>query len=180
LRNTPKLKERVNELLREFGDRTRIKLEWVLETIAPLLEIDPAELYQRPDPADPAKVKLKPLDGLPPRVREAITRINIDPETGRPVEPFLTDKVQVVALLMRSLKCADGSSSVALRLDAALGRVSSEDQRIIADAIDLLAAEGDDSVDVGGTGPEVAHPPAALSDVALGRCTKLEPIRDRA
>jgi hypothetical protein len=129
LRNTPKIKDRINELLQEFGERTRIKLEWVQETIAPLLEIDPAELYQKPDPADPTKVQLKPLQDLPARVRKAITRIKVDPETGRPVEVFLTDKVAVGALLVRSLVGPDASVNNTLnvslgdRLDQALRRV---------------------------------------------------------
>jgi hypothetical protein len=76
----------------------------------PLLEIDPAELYQRPDPADRTKVKLKQLDDLRPRVRKAITRIKFDPDAGRPVELFLTDKVAMAALLMRSLTGADGAN----------------------------------------------------------------------
>jgi hypothetical protein len=80
---------------------------------------------------------------------------------------------------MRSLKCADGSSvNVALRLDAALGRVSSEDQRIIADAIDLVAADGDDSADVGGTRSGSCSPPAAA--VTYSAVLSLNPIRDRA
>jgi len=161
LRNTPRIRERVNELLQEFGERTRINLEWIQETIAPLLEVDPVELYERSDPEDPTRIKLKPLMDMPARVRRAITRIKVDPETGRPFELFLTDKVQVAALLMRSLMGSDGASvsvNVALgaRLDAALGRVSPEQQRILARAMDPLAAEGNDVVDVGGTGPEPA------------------------
>ena len=105
LRNTAKIKERINELLQEFGERTRIKLEWVQETIAPLLEIDPGELYEpSPDPADPTRMTLKPLSSLPARVRKAITRIKVDPETGKPVEVFLTDKVSVANALMRTLQ----------------------------------------------------------------------------
>jgi restriction system protein len=121
----------------------------------------PVELYERSDPEDPTRIKLKPLMDLPARVRRAITRIKVDPETGRPFELFLTDKVQVAALLMRSLMGSDGANvsvNIALgaRLDAALGRVSPEQQRILARAMDPLAAEGNDVVDVGGTGPEPA------------------------
>ncbi len=77
LRNTPKIKDRVSELLQEFGERAKIKLEWVQETIAPFLEIDPAELYQKPDPAEPTKVKLKALHELPARVRRALRALRL-------------------------------------------------------------------------------------------------------
>lgn len=106
LRN--KIRERVNELLQEHGERSRIKAEWVQEQIAPLLEVDPGELYEAPDPNDPDKLKLKPLSALPSRIRKAITRIRIDPETNYAVEVFLSDKIGVANALLRSLP--DGSN----------------------------------------------------------------------
>jgi hypothetical protein len=72
-------------------------------------------LYERSDPTDPTRIKLKPLIDLPARVRRAITRIKVDPDTRRPVELFLSDKVQVAALLMRSLMRAEGSNVSCLR-----------------------------------------------------------------
>jgi hypothetical protein len=71
LRNTPRIKERLNELLRELGDRTRIKLEWIQQTIAPLLEVDPVELSERSDPADPTRIRLRLMNDLPAHVRKS-------------------------------------------------------------------------------------------------------------
>jgi len=158
LRNMPRIRARVAELLQEFGDRARIKLEWVQETVAPLLEIDPAELYEA-DGADPSKLRLKPLNGLSPRIRRSIQRIRLD-ESGRPCEFILADKLQAAALLMRSLS-PDGPEvnvNVALgeRLDASIGRFSFEDQLTLANALDQLTVDGDGagSVSAGGASAE--------------------------
>lgn len=74
--------------MQELGDRTRIKLEWIQETIAPLLEGGPVELYERSDPADPTRIRLRPLKICRRVCAKAIT-IKIDPETGRPPLFFL-------------------------------------------------------------------------------------------
>jgi hypothetical protein len=104
LRNDPRVKDRINELLQEHADRTAIKVEWVQNKIAPFLEIDPADLYEASaSPENPTKLELKPLTALPERVRKAITRIRIDPMTGRPVEIFLVDKLAAANTLLRSL-----------------------------------------------------------------------------
>jgi phage terminase small subunit len=115
LRNTPKVRERINELLQEHGERSRIKVEWVQEQIAPLLEIDPGELYESTDPNDPDKLKLKPLSSLPARVRKAITRIRIDPETNHAVEIFLSDKIAAANALLRSLPGGSVDENIALQ-----------------------------------------------------------------
>jgi hypothetical protein len=57
--------------LRELGDRTRIKLEWIQQTIAPLLEVDPVELSERSDPADPTRIRLRLMNDLPAHVRKS-------------------------------------------------------------------------------------------------------------
>jgi phage terminase small subunit len=104
LRNDGRVKERVNELLQEHADRTAIKVEWVQNKVAPFLEVDPVELYEvSVDPANPGKLELKALTAMPERVRKAITRIRVDPETGRPVEVFLVDKLAAANTLLRSL-----------------------------------------------------------------------------
>jgi len=104
LRNDDRVKQRVNELLQEHADRTAIKVEWVQNKVAPFLEVDPVDLYEpSADPDNPAKLELKPLSAIPERVRKAITRIRIDPETGRPVEVFLIDKLAAANTLLRSL-----------------------------------------------------------------------------
>jgi phage terminase small subunit len=104
LRNDLRVKDRVNELLLEYADRTAIKVEWVQNKVAPFLEVDPIELYEASaDPDAPGKLELKPLTAMPERVRKAITRIRVDPETGRPVEVFLVDKLAAANTLLRSL-----------------------------------------------------------------------------
>jgi hypothetical protein len=104
LRNDPRVKERTNELLQEHADRTAIKVEWVQNKVAPFLEIDPVELYKASaDPDAPGKLELKPLTAIPERVRKAITRIRVDPESGKPVEIFLVDKLAAANTLLRSL-----------------------------------------------------------------------------
>jgi phage terminase small subunit len=104
LRNNDRVKERVNELLQEHADRTAIKVEWVQNKIAPFLEVDAVELYEPSGDLDnPSKLELKPLSALPERLRKAITRIRLDPESGRPVEIFLVDKLAAANTLLRSL-----------------------------------------------------------------------------
>jgi hypothetical protein len=73
--------------LQELGDRTRIKLEWIQETIAPLLEGGPVELYERSDPADPTRIRLRPLKICRRVCAKAIT-IKIDPRPAGPLFSF--------------------------------------------------------------------------------------------
>jgi hypothetical protein len=62
--------------------------EWIQDAIAPLSEIDPAELYERPatskDPAKPSKLRLKPLNEISPLGRKAIHRIRLEAPQASP------------------------------------------------------------------------------------------------
>jgi hypothetical protein len=105
LRNTPAVRRRVDELLAEFGERSSIKLEYIQAQVLALLELDPLELYEKSadSPLGSGKLKLRPMSEMPSRVRRAIHRIKVDPESGKPVEIVLNDKVAAANALFRSI-----------------------------------------------------------------------------
>jgi len=104
LRNTSAVRQRVDELLAEFGERSAIKLEYVQAKVLDLLELDPIELYEKsPDsPVGAGKLKLRPMSEMPSRVRRAIHRIKVD-EAGKPVEIILSDKIAAANALFRTI-----------------------------------------------------------------------------
>jgi hypothetical protein len=71
------------------------------------LDGDPRELYEF---NGDGKLRLRPLNELPERVRKTITKLKVDPETGTPVEITLAGKVEAAATLLRSLPGGDRTS----------------------------------------------------------------------
>jgi hypothetical protein len=93
-------------------------------------------------------MRLKPLHKIQKNIKLAITRLKLDKETGRPLEIHLVDKLSAGMALIRSLtpeavvqQNAQINVDLATRLDAALGRLSPEDQRVLADCLEALPAE---------------------------------------
>jgi hypothetical protein len=106
LANKPEMKARIEELRLQF-ERTCahgavVHADYVRLQLLPLIETDGRELYE-PDPENPSKVRLRPIESLPPHVAKAITRIKIDAETGRPVEIVLASKIEAAGTLLRSI-----------------------------------------------------------------------------
>src|SRR6266481_6431844 len=161
LRNDSREKERINELLQEHADRTAIKVEWVQNKIAPFLDVDAVELYEPSgDPDNPGKLELKPLTALPERLRKAITRIRVDPETGQPVEVWLVDKLAAANTLLRSLPGGSisrhevsGPNGGPLEIGSAQLELLSEEQLLQLDVMTLqienAGAETNESVAAG-------------------------------
>jgi hypothetical protein len=103
LRNTPVVRQRVDELLAEFGERSAIKLAYVQAKVLDLLELDPIELYEKSiDSLGAGKLKLRSLSEMPSRVRRAISRIKVD-GAGKPTEIVLSDKVAAANALFRTI-----------------------------------------------------------------------------
>jgi hypothetical protein len=63
LRNTPAVRQRVDELLAEFGERSAIRLEYIQAKVLDLLELDPIELYEKAPalPGSASKLKLRSM-----------------------------------------------------------------------------------------------------------------------
>lgn len=106
LANQPAVKERIEELRREFerncADGAIVHANYVRAQLLPLIEIDGAELFE-PDPEDPTKRRLRDICKLPKHLTKAISRIKLHAETGRPTEITLYDKATAAATLLRSL-----------------------------------------------------------------------------
>jgi hypothetical protein len=106
LANQPAVKERIEELRREFerncADGAIVHANYVRAQLLPLIETDGAELFE-PDPEDPTKRRLRDICKLPKHLTKAISRVKLDAETGRPSEIVLFDKTTAAATLLRSL-----------------------------------------------------------------------------
>jgi hypothetical protein len=146
LHSRPEVQARIREIREGVADGT-VSMGWVQGKIAPMLVADPTQICE-PDPENPGQERMRQLRKLPLNLRLAITRIRFDARSGKPVDVYFADKVAAGGLLVRSLtpdalvqQNANITLDLATRLDAALGRLSPEDQRTLADSLDALPAE---------------------------------------
>lgn len=104
LKNTPKVKARIEELRVEFEAMSAIHVDYVRHLLLRTVEADPRDLYEK-DPDDPTgkRRRLRPIEKLPRHLTNAISRIKLDPESGQPVEVILSNKNEAAATLLRSL-----------------------------------------------------------------------------
>jgi hypothetical protein len=114
LRNKPAVKARIEELRLQFEELSAISTDYIRHKLLSFIEMDARELYQ-PDPADPTgkRLILRPLNELPERITKSITKLKLDPESGRPVEIVLAGKVESAATLLRSLPGGSSGEAVA-------------------------------------------------------------------
>jgi hypothetical protein len=146
LHSRPEVQARVKEIREGVTDGV-VSLEWVQGKIAPMLVADPTQICE-PDPENPGRERMRQLRKLPWNLKLAITRIRFDARSGKPVDVYFADKVAAGGLLVRSLtpdalvqQNANITLDLATRLDAALGRLSPEDQRALTDSLEALPAE---------------------------------------
>jgi hypothetical protein len=114
LRNKPAVKVRIEELRLQFEEMSAIHVDYVRHKLLSFIEMDARELYQ-PDPADPTgkRLILRPLNELPERITKSITKLKLDPESGRPMEIVLAGKVESAATLLRSLPGGSSGETIA-------------------------------------------------------------------
>lgn len=104
LANSPAVKVRIDELQKEFAERSGIKAEYLQQRLLPLVEADAADFYETIDDGAGRKVhRLRSLADLPRQLRAAIKSIECDPVTGTPTKITLHDKIAAGTTLLRSV-----------------------------------------------------------------------------
>jgi hypothetical protein len=110
LRNSPAVRDRVDELLTEFGERSQIKAEYLQHQLLPLVEATSRDLYEMVKGVDgKTSYRLRPLAELPPRLAAAVQRIKLDPESGAVTEIALYSKVDAGNTLLRAVGAIKGN-----------------------------------------------------------------------
>lgn len=106
LAGLPQVAARIEELVIEREKTCAhvnvVHADYVRSKLVPLIETDVRELYE-PDPDRPGELRLRDIKSLPAHVTQAVSRLRLDPETGRPVEIMLASKTEAVGMLLRSL-----------------------------------------------------------------------------
>jgi hypothetical protein len=166
--NRPKIAGRVKELQAEFNEGAKLQLAYLQESLLLLSKADPGNYFEKAPHS--SRLRVKDITSLPPEVRACISDVMIGKDGI--VNIKLHDKVKILEALARTIVGPDVSVATQLnvnlgaRLDAAIGRFSPEDQRVLADALEALsgdsdgtgdrpATDGDGRADGGDTGPEL-------------------------
>jgi hypothetical protein len=95
------IKARIAELRAE-AQRDRDYREYVIQkALLPAIEANPADAYEACDLFEQGE-RLKPITKMDRRLTAAVTRIKVDPDTGRTVEIFFAPKIEAASVLLRA------------------------------------------------------------------------------
>jgi hypothetical protein len=104
LAHRPEVADRINELSAEIRDRSQIHAEYIHQQLLPLVEANPLDLFETvPDANGHTKERLRSISNMPRRIAQAISRIKLDPETGKVIDIAFHGKNEAAAVLLRSL-----------------------------------------------------------------------------
>lgn len=105
LAQVPEVAQRIEELLKDFAVYSGIHAAYLQRQILPLVEANLRDFYEPVLDDHGKKVgdRLKVISDLPRNLAAAITRVKYDPESGRPVEVILSNKIEAASTLLRSL-----------------------------------------------------------------------------
>jgi hypothetical protein len=140
LANEPHIKARVDELMEEAREYADLRLVKALVRVNRIADAKLPDYYEpvslQPDGAPTRTMRLRDLSSLPPQLAEAISEIDFhDDGTVRKIK--LHDKLQANITLLRHF--GDVPDERPVQQVNILNTLSPEDQRLLADALELLA-----------------------------------------
>jgi hypothetical protein len=105
LAHVPEVAARIDELQAEFSDRSGIKAEYIQRKLLPIVEANSKDLFEPLLDANGNKIgdKLKAVSDLPHSLAAAISKVRVDPESGRVIEVTLAGKTEAGTVLLRSV-----------------------------------------------------------------------------
>jgi hypothetical protein len=105
LAHVPEVAARIEELQTEFSDRSGIKAEYLQRLLLPIVQANPKDLFEPSLDAKGEKIgeKLRAVSDLPRDLAAAISRVRVDPASGRVIEVILGGKTEAGTVLLRSV-----------------------------------------------------------------------------
>src|SRR5262249_29517310 len=128
LAHRPEVAERINELRAELRERSQLHAEYIQRQLLPLVEANAIDLFETVAEADgETRERLRSIVDMPRELAQAVSKIKLDPETGRVTEVVLHSKLEAASVLLKSIGAIrDGSLaavSVALTHEDALAQL---------------------------------------------------------
>lgn len=104
LAHVPEVAARIDELMREFSDRSGIRAEYIQRKLLPIIEANAKDLFVPvlDEKGNRIGDKLRPVTELPRDLASAISKIKCDSD-GAVIELTLTGKVEAGTVLLRSV-----------------------------------------------------------------------------
>jgi hypothetical protein len=104
LAHQPEVADRINELCAELRERSQLHAEYIHQKLLPLVEANPLDLFETvPDGNGGRQERLRSIADMPRRIAQAISRIRLDPETGKVTDIAFHGKTEAAAVLLRSI-----------------------------------------------------------------------------
>jgi hypothetical protein len=138
----PAIAARVAELQAEFNEGSRISLAYLQERLLALTTGDVGNYLEKRPYSD--KLRVKDITSLAPELRACISEVNVG--KGGELSFKIYDKIRAIEVLLRSVGAiSDANVDVAVnlgaRIDAAITRMSPDDMRAVARALEVGLSE---------------------------------------